>query len=364
MSDEISVSVVIPTWNAAKFVEQVLHCLRLQEGVSFEVLVVDNGVVNDETEKVVESFKKNSQAGDQKGSAAWKDLRYLRFEKQLGYAGAVNAGTKEAKYPLVASINNDNLPEPSWLKELLAEYLRQKQKGSEAIVTSLVKREGFDDVLESKINIFGRIVRPANGSTKKSTNESVEKFSNDSQQGNKEHSVFHPDGSAFLFNKEVFGLPYDEDYFIYHEDVYLGWRERLEGRQVFMAIKSKAKTFDGGSTRRIAYKTAFFTERNRWLNYFLFLSRSNLLRLLPALFFDLLLKLVFGSNRKAKFDAWVWLFTHPEVIAEKRKAIQSQRKVEDEKILSEISSTYQTGNAFLNRIFSSVLRICGVRLGL
>lgn len=363
MSDEISVSVVIPTWNAAKFVEQVLHCLKLQEGVSFEVLVVDNGVVNDETEKLVESFEKNTQTASSNSLATWNDLRYLRFEKQLGYAGAVNAGTKAAKYPLVASINNDNLPEPTWLKELLAEYLRQKQKGNESIVTSLVKREGFDDVLESKINIFGRIVRPANRSTNRSVNTLVEKSSNGLQEGKKEHLVFHPDGSAFLFNKEVFGLPYDEDYFIYHEDVYLGWRARLEGRQVFMAVNSKAKTFDGGSTRRIAYKTAFFTERNRWLNYFLFLSKSNLLRLLPALFFDLLLKFVFGSNRKAKFDAWVWLFTHPEVIAEKRQAIQGQRKVEDEKILSEISSTYQTGNSFLNLIFSSLLRVCGVRLG-
>lgn len=343
MRDENSVSVVIPTWNAAKFVEQVLGCLRLQEEVSFEVIVVDNGVVNSETENVVQSLRN--------APASWEEVRYLRFEKQLGYAGAVNAGVQAAKYPLVASINNDNLPEPSWLKELVAEYRRQKQNGKEVIVTSFVKREGFDQVLDSKINIFGRIVRPNQRPISKSQHQDLE------------HFVFHPDGSAFLLNKEVFGLPYDEDYFIYHEDVYLGWKARLEGREVCMALKSKAVTFDGGSTRRIAYKTAYFTERNRWLNYFLFLSRGNIIRLMPALVLDLLLKFIVGSNRRAKFDAWIWLLKNPKEIVAKRNAIQKNRKVADEKILCEISQTYQTDNVLLNGVFAFLLRICGIRLG-
>ena len=38
-----AVSVVIPTWNAAVFVSRVLKHLVDQEGITFEIIVVDNG---------------------------------------------------------------------------------------------------------------------------------------------------------------------------------------------------------------------------------------------------------------------------------------------------------------------------------
>jgi GT2 family glycosyltransferase len=338
MRDETPISVVIPTWNAASFVERVLELLALQEGVTYEVIVVDNGVVNSETEEVAKRYQ---------GKIA--NLRYLRFAKQLGYAGAVNAGVLAAKYSLVASINNDNLPDRRWLAELLAEYQRAKREGREAIVSSLVQREGFDQPLLANMNIFGRIVQPA--------------VKNQALQQRATQFLVHPDGSAFLLNKEAFGLPYDEDYFIYHEDVYLGWRAWLAGMEVRMAPASQAKTFDGGSTKRIAYKTAYFTERNRWLNYFLFLAPSTLLGLAPALLLDAWLKLFFGSNRKAKLHAWVWLLANFGQVRQKRELIQATRRVSDAEILKKISGSYLSGSGPINGFFRFLYRCSGLVLG-
>ncbi len=237
---EKQVSVVIPTWNAAGDVARVLELLVVQEHAEFEILVVDNGVVNRDTELVCERFRAQIPA-----------LRYLRFEKQLGYAGAVNEGTEAAAFDLVAVINNDNLPDQRWLAELVAEYSALKAQRREAVVSSLVNRPDFPEPLGARLNIWGRLVRvPSSG----------------------RYIPFHADGSAFLFSKAAFGLPYDPDYFIYHEDVALGWRAWLSGKEVTLAEKSLAATFDGGSTRRIKYLTAFYTERNRWLNYIVFLS--------------------------------------------------------------------------------------------
>lgn len=331
-----SVSVIIPTWNAAAFVAKVLEKLALQRDVDFEVLVVDNGVVNQETEVVTRSFEPRIRS-----------LRYLRFEKQLGYAGAVNAGTKEAKHSLVAVMNNDNLPEPDWLSELVRAYEMARQEGKEAIVSSLVHRPDFPNPLAAVSNIWGRIVRP----------EGVKQDP---------YVPFHPDGSAFLFSKEAFGLPYDEDYFIYHEDVYLGWRAWLEGKEVRMATASRVETFDGGSTRRIAYRTAYYTERNRWLNYLLFLEWNSFFRLLPIFLLDYVVKLIAGGNQKAKIHAAFWICTHLPLALEKRREIQSRRVKSDREILSHVSGTYasegQSGQ-LLSPIFRVYQKVMGLSLG-
>lgn len=316
--DNILASVVIPTWNAASFVDRVLAALVKQEEVAYEILVVDNGVINNETQIVTQKYQ-----------SVFPRLRYLKYEKQLGYAGAVNAGVQESKAPLVAVINNDNIPDPRWLAELVA--LHQKNPGS--IIGSLVDRPDMPDPLGAVFNIWCRVVRP--------------------KGYRRGETLLHPDGSAFLFDKKVYGRPYDEDYFIYQEDLALGWRAWLMGHQVLLARKSKAVTFDGGSTRRIAYKTAYFTERNRWLNYFVFLSPFSLLRLLPVLKLDAILKLFFGTNQKAKLHAWWWLLTHPILILQKRRAMQQLRKVSDDRILLHFSGTYLNADSkmvFLNPI--------------
>lgn len=331
-----TVSVVIPTWNNARDLKRILPAILAQEGLgSFEVLVVDNGVVNDESEIVVKEFENLS-------------LRYLRFEKQLGYAGAVNAGAKAASNSLIAVMNNDNLAEPGWLHALVHRYQKEKASGREVIVSSLVKRSDLPLPLESTMNFCGRIVsagKPSGG----------------------EYVPFHPDGSSFLFNRDFLGLPYDEDYFIYHEDVALGWRAWLSGGENVIETSSKAITFDGGSTRRIAYRTAFYTEKNRWLNFLIFPSSLNLVRWLPLLFLDLILRILAGSNRRAKLHAIGSLLMSARVICQKRSLMQSKRKRSDAEILSLISSTYmkpnEAGAKWLNPIFRGLIKLLGLPFG-
>jgi GT2 family glycosyltransferase len=306
-------------------VDRVLTALEAQEGVEHEIIVVDNGVVNEETKRVVEKHREKFPA-----------IVYLEYRELLGYAGAVNAGVAHARTRLVANINNDNIPDSNWLAELVREYESAARAGKEAIVTSLVHRPDFPEPLAARMNIWGRIVRPRGGA--------------------EESRIFHPDGSAFLFSKEAFGLPYDPDYFIYHEDVSFGWRAWLTGREVRMAARSRAETFDGGTTRRIAYRTAYFTERNRWLNYFVFLSAGSLARLLPFLILDYLFKLIAGSNRRAKLHALAWILTHPTSVGAKRRAMQAGRRRADREILPLLSGTYLSGSGLGARLANGLAR--------
>ncbi len=331
-TNTIQASVVIPTWNAASFVEQVLSTLVKQEGVQFEVLVVDNGVVNGDTEKVVTQFQQN-----------YPYIHYVGEKVQLGYAGAVNLGAKLANSPLVAILNNDNIPDPLWLK-VLVDTIQTKQT---AIVCSFVDRPGIDtETSQGFFNYCARVIY-----TPGRRNKSI-------------YPVFHPDGSAFIFDRRLLGEPYDAEYFLYHEDVSIGWRAHLMGYAVLMNENSRASSFDGGSTKRIPYKTAFYTERNRWLNYLRYPSGANLFRFLPLWIIDGLAGLLISKNRKAKLHAWAWLLSNFGYIWKLRADTQAIRKVSDEIALSQMSLKYRGGEQgvpILDFCVQNYLKLTGFR---
>lgn len=320
-----SASVVIPSWNGALILAPTLEHLRRLEGVDFEVLVVDHGRLNRDTEELV-------------GALADPRFRYVGLDEQLGYAGAVNHGAGAARNRLVAVLCNDVLVERDWLAELVRKF---RERGGSPVVTSLVDRPGFDRPLEARLNLWGRIVRV---------------------RPTPDYVPFFPDGSAFLFDKTALGLPFDADYFLYQEDVSLGWRAWLWGGEVVLASKSRALNADGGTTRRMAYRSAFYTERNRWLNYLSYFSFWTLVRVLPLLKADALLRLVAGSNRLAKLHAWGWLICHPHGILRQRRAKQAKRRRPDREILPLISGNYlDEGNA-LNALPRLYCRLVGLPL--
>ncbi len=97
-----SVAAVIPTWNRADLVRSVLGNLRLQTRAPEEVLVVDNGST-DETRTVVQEL----------------GAECISFDRNRGFAAAVNEGIRRAKTDWVLILNNDVVLEPEWLAVLL-----------------------------------------------------------------------------------------------------------------------------------------------------------------------------------------------------------------------------------------------------
>jgi len=321
------VSVVIPSWNGAAFVARSLECLvALPEKP--EILVVDHGRMNRDTEQVVARFGGR--------------VRYVGEDEQLGYAGAVNRGVSLATHSIVAVICNDVLVHQDWLRELLLAYEKHAGPGKHPVLCALVHRDELPDPRVARTNLWFRVVRPVGAPP-------VE-------------TLFHPDGSSFLFDKSFYGLPFDGEYFLYQEDVYLGWRAQLLGQEVRLVPAATAKNFDGGTTRRTPYRTSFLTERNRWLNYFSFLSAGSLLKAMPVLALDFLLKLVAGKNAHAKLHALAWLSVHPRWILRKRRRCQAERRVSDQRALASLSATYLDGKKSLNRIFAVLVKVCGLKI--
>jgi GT2 family glycosyltransferase len=97
------VAAVIPTWNRRDLLSTLLESLNAQLRPFEDIIVVDNGSVDDSADLA-------QRAG----------AKVVRLGQNLGFASAVNRGLAEAKADWVAILNNDVTLEPEWLAKLLA----------------------------------------------------------------------------------------------------------------------------------------------------------------------------------------------------------------------------------------------------
>jgi len=100
MSDEPTVSVVIPAYNAERYIGETLESVLAQTYRDFEIVVVDDGST-DGTREIVRNYGEPVRLVEQPNS---------------GPAAARNRGIREARGELIAFIDADDL----WLPEKLA----------------------------------------------------------------------------------------------------------------------------------------------------------------------------------------------------------------------------------------------------
>lgn len=106
----MDLTVAICTYNGEHRIPEVLEYLQQQvqtEGITWEVLVIDNNST-DKTAEVVANFAKN-----------WQNISAIRyvFEPQQGTTYARKRAIQEAKSELVAFLDDDNLPSQNWVLE-------------------------------------------------------------------------------------------------------------------------------------------------------------------------------------------------------------------------------------------------------
>lgn len=109
------VSVVIPAYNAASFIERTLESVRAQTYRSFEVVVVDDGST-DGTHEVVERWLALSGVRG----------RCIRQQNKK-IAGARNTGMRAAEGKFIALLDHDDLWDPPKLEVVMAEFDRHPE---------------------------------------------------------------------------------------------------------------------------------------------------------------------------------------------------------------------------------------------
>jgi len=202
MTSDPLISVVIVTWNGRQYLEACLTAVGAQVGVRIETILVDNASSDGTVAYVGERFP---------------SVRVVSLSENRGFAGGNNAGVREARGEFVALLNNDTVPESTWLQTLFSGV---DEGAGFALVTSRVVYMHDPRVIDSA----GDSMLAAGGAFKRHHGASVDVARESTE-------VFGVCGAACLMPKRVFDElgGFDEDFFVSHEDVDLSYRARLLG---------------------------------------------------------------------------------------------------------------------------------------
>ena len=197
------ISVIIPNWNGTALLPGCLDSLRTQTHPDYEVILVDNASTDDSVEMIRREYP---------------EVRVLELARNLGLTGGVNAGIAIARGEIIALLNNDAEASPAWLTELEAALARHPEAGS---VASKMLFYGHPKTINSAGDCYRTDGIPVNRGV----------WQQDDGEFDQEDLVFGGCGGAVAYRRtllEQIGL-FDEDLFMYCEDVDLSWRAQLAG---------------------------------------------------------------------------------------------------------------------------------------
>lgn len=112
MTESPRATVIVVNYNGAHLLPACLDALAAQVGdaPAFETVVVDNASVDGSCELLAADYP-------------WATL--IANETNLGFAGGNNVALRQLRTPYAVLLNNDAVPEPGWLRELLGVFEQQ-----------------------------------------------------------------------------------------------------------------------------------------------------------------------------------------------------------------------------------------------
>ena len=289
------VAVIVVTYNSISDLEHSLPALAAQT-VAAEVVVVDN------------------DSSD--GTADWvaahhPEVRLVRSGSNLGYAGGNNLGFSITQTPLLAVLNPDTEPSPTWLEELISAHRRNPRAG---LLTSSVRLHGRPD----HINACGNDLHVTGLAFCRGLNEPASAYPDSTQ-------VAAASGAAFLSTRAVLEElhGFDPEFFTYLEDTDLSIRCRLAGHEVVYVPESVVlHRYVNHQTPRKLY----YLERNRLLLLFKDFRAPTLLALAPVLLFGEVQAWTYAGLRglpylRAKAHSYRWAWSRRRHIAERSRLV-------------------------------------------
>jgi GT2 family glycosyltransferase len=226
------VTVVIPTLAADAALESCIACLSQQTFRGFEAVIVDN-----------------SGAGRVRNAFSGR-ARVIENERNVGFGRAINQGFHASPAPFLATLNDDALPCPDWLRSLVEAISARPDVG---MCASQVRLAGTGLLDSAGMSISG------DGTSKQRGHRQ------EPQRFSELEEVLLPSGSAALYRRamlEEIGL-FDDSFFLYCEDTDLGLRARWAGWRCLYVPSAVVDHRYSHSAGRASPLKAYYVERNR-----------------------------------------------------------------------------------------------------
>lgn len=238
LPEDLLLSVVLVNFRGADdTIEAIRHLGDLDwPAEQLEIVVVENASGDDSAERI---------------ATAAPHAVLVKSKKNLGFAGGCNLGVKKSKGEIVAFLNNDAKPDRGWVREAVRRFEESPRIG--AVASRVLDWEGEKvDFIGSGLTWFGMGYKPHTGLTIP-------------DQPDEPHDVLFGTGSAMFVRRDVYDElgGFDERYFMFFEDVDLGWRLNLKGYRYAYEPGSVAYHKHHASMEKLgAYKETYLLERN------------------------------------------------------------------------------------------------------
>jgi len=288
-----------------------LQSVLAQTGTQDRAYLVDNGSTDGSAEFVSEHYPA---------------VKVIRFERNLGFAGAYNRAVASIEEDLVVFLNNDTEVEQAWLAEL---------KSGLEIPTNQLAACGSKILFyhdRSLVNHAGGMLAPIG------TGIDLDFMKPEVEDTYRQRFVGCVSGASMIMPRSVFLQlgGFDQDFFAYFEDVDLCWRAWLAGYHIVYRPSSRVyHKLSATMGPFLKPERLFFGERNRLQCMLKNLGLWRLTVAIPVSCFYTLRRL-FGFLRSRKPGAAVavlrgdwWVLTHLPGIVTKRRRVQQSRRIPD-----------------------------------
>jgi GT2 family glycosyltransferase len=252
------VTVVVLNFRGA---DDTITCLRSLETLDWpadrlEVICVDNASGDGSAERIREAVP---------------GVRLIESTTNTGFAGGINLGFAAAAGEYVATINNDARPHPQWVRAAVAEL--EADPGVACVASKVLDWDGTSiDYVDGSLTWFGmgykrEVERP------------------DSPDYDSPKDVLFATGAAMVARAAVFSEVggFDERFFMFYEDVDLGWRLNLLGWRVRYVPGSIAYHKHHQSMKTYGlFREHYLLERNALMAMYKNYGNEALARAFPA----------------------------------------------------------------------------------
>lgn len=228
------VSAIIVNYNGKKFLGECIQSLIDQTYKNMEIIVVDNASVDDSIEYLNSNFK---------------GITIIENSENLGFAGGVNTGIRRAVGSYILTLNNDATAECQCVERLLSVITADDTIG--LCATKML----FPD---KRINSAGICISRSGAAWDRGM------FETDVGQYDNREEIFGPCAGAALYRMKMLdeiGL-FDEDFFLYMEDVDLAFRGRLAGWKCMFVPEAVVSHYHGGTAGFNSDLTVYYGNRN------------------------------------------------------------------------------------------------------
>ena len=311
------VSIVLVTWNSARYLRRCLEGLAHQTHRDSELIVVDNA------------------SADESLSLIPAAARVIRNDANRGFSAAVNQALAVATGELILVVNPDCHLLPEYAARLAAVF-EEPSVGS--ATGMLIRAKGDDIEPTNEIDSLGiRMTR-----TGRHLDIGQHTPADRQPPTAKRFEVFGVSGaaamfrSAFLRDVQIDGETLDEDFFAYREDADLAWRGRLFGWRAVCepaAVAYHVRRVTPEARRELPADVNMHSVKNRFLLRIKNEGAYLALRNLPfELARDLVVLAAALTIERTSLPAFAWLWRNRARVLAKRRDIQRRRKVSDREL--------------------------------